>query len=228
MLAGGAGTAQIDHVTEELAAHDLAPRDRYRLMTDLIAPRPIAWISTCSDRGATNLAPFSYYQAVSSDPATVVLGFAWRADGRPKDTLANILETHSFVINHVSRPVVEAMNATSGDYPPGVCEWQACGIAATPAKTVRPARVADALAGLECRLQHALPLGRGKHGGPSSTLVVAEVVHFWVADGLLQRDERGNLLPIDPAALQSVGRLGGIAYGGTGETFTLPRPIIEP
>jgi flavin reductase (DIM6/NTAB) family NADH-FMN oxidoreductase RutF len=212
--------------TQELPAQDLAARDRYRLMTDLIAPRPIAWISTCSEAGATNLAPFSYYQAVSSDPATIVLGFAWRSDGRPKDTLANILATHELTINHVSRPVAEAMNMSSGDYPPGVSEWQACGIVGTPAQQVRPARVAEALAGLECRLSHAIPLGRGKHGGPSSTLVVAEVVHFWVAEGLLQRDERGNLRAIDPIALAAVGRLGGIAYAEASDPFELPRPQV--
>jgi flavin reductase (DIM6/NTAB) family NADH-FMN oxidoreductase RutF len=212
--------------TDELSVESLAPRDRYRLMTDLVAPRPIAWVSTLPSRGPANLAPFSYFQAVSSDPATIVLGIAWRADGRPKDTLANILETHELTINHVSAPLAEAMNATSGDYPPGVSEWDACGIEATPARVVRPARVAGAIAGLECRLSHAIPLGRSKTGSPSSTLVVAEVVHVWVAEGLLQRDGRGNLLAIEPDALQAVARLGGIAYSTTAGHFELPRPVV--
>ncbi len=213
-------------MTHELPAHDLAARDRYRLMTDLIAPRPIAWVSTVSALGATNLAPVSYFQAVSSDPPTIVLGFAWRPDGRAKDTLANILETHELTINHVSAPLAEAMNATSGDYPPGVSEWDACAVTATPAQRVRPARVAGALAGFECRLTHAIPLGQGKAGSPSSTLVVAEILHFWVAEPLLQRDERGLLSPIDPTALQAIARLGGLGYATTADHFELPRPEV--
>lgn len=213
--------------TEELSADQLAPRDRYRLMTDLVAPRPIAWVSTLSDRGAANLAPFSYYQAVSSEPPTIVLGIAWQADGRPKHTLANILETRELTISHVSEPLTQAMNATSADYPSDVSEWVACGIEAAPAKRVGPARVARALGGLECRLSHAVPLGRTKLGTPSSTLVIAEVVHFWIAEGLLQRDRRGHLLPIDPSALQAVGRLGGIAYASTNTHFELPRPSVS-
>ena len=210
--------------TEELSADRLSARDRYRLMTDLIAPRPIAWVSTISAHGVANLAPFSYYQGVSSDPPTIVLGIAWLPSGRPKDTLANILATRELTISHVDESLTQAMNATSAEFAPELSEWQACGIEAAPAKIVAPARVARALGGLECRLGHAIPLGRTKLGSPSSTLVIAEVVHFWVADGLLQRDGRGHLLPIDPAALQAVGRLGGIAYSPTTGHFELPRP----
>jgi flavin reductase (DIM6/NTAB) family NADH-FMN oxidoreductase RutF len=212
--------------TEELPAASLSARDRYRVMTDLIAPRPIAWISTVSARGTANLAPFSYYQGVCSDPPTIVLGIAWLPSGRAKDTLANILETRELTINHVGEPLVQAMNATSGDYPAEVSEWQACGIEPAPAQVVAPARVALALAGFECRLHHAIPLGHTKLGTPSSTLVIAEIVHVWVAEGLLERDERGHLQPIAPDALQAVGRLGGIAYGKTTEHFELARPTV--
>jgi flavin reductase (DIM6/NTAB) family NADH-FMN oxidoreductase RutF len=213
-------------VNEELSADRLSARDRYRLMTDLIAPRPIAWVSTMSGRGVANLAPFSYFQGVSSDPPTIVLGIAWLPSGRPKDTLANILETRELTISHVGEPLTQAMNASSAEYAPELSEWEACGIEPAPAKLVTPARVARALGGLECRLSHAIPLGRTKLGTPSSTLVIAEVVHFWVAEGLLQRDGRGHLLPIDPVALQAVGRLGGIAYSRTAECFELARPTV--
>lgn len=210
--------------TEELPADRLSARDRYRLMTDLIAPRPIAWVSTISAHGVANLAPFSYFQGVSSDPPTIVLGIAWLPSGRPKDTLANILDTRELTISHVDESLTQSMNATSAEFAPELSEWQACGIEPAPAKLVAPARVARSLGGLECRLSHAIPLGRTKLGSPSSTLVIAKVVHFWVAEGLLQRDGRGHLLPIDPAALQAVGRLGGIAYSTTTGHFELPRP----
>ncbi|MFO7561855.1 MAG: flavin reductase family protein [Enhygromyxa sp.] len=210
--------------TEELPAASLSARDRYRLMTDLVAPRPIAWVSSVSSRGTANLAPFSYFQAVCSAPPTIVLGIAWLPDGRPKDTLANILETRELTINHVAEPLVQSMNETSADYPAEVSEWQACGVEPAPAKLVVPARVAGALAGFECRLQHAIPLGRTRLGTPSSTLVIAEVLHFWVAEGLLQRDRRGHLQAIDPSALRAVGRLGGVVYTKTTDHFELPRP----
>lgn len=193
-------------------------------MTDLVAPRPIAWVSTVDAAGRRNLAPFSYYQAVCSRPAMVVLSVAWHPDGRMKDTLANILETRAWTINHVSVAQAEAMNATSAPLPHEIAEWDVCGVEAEPAAVVAAPRVVGALACLECRLVHALPLGMGAPGKPSSTLVVAEVVHFAVAADLVRRDARGRLLPIDPAALESVGRLGGIAYTRTTDRFELARP----
>lgn len=193
-------------------------------MTDLVAPRPIAWVSSVSAEGRANLAPFSYYQAVCSRPAMVVFSVSWWPDGRMKDTLANVLATRELVINHVSAPLVAAMNATSATYPPESSEWDACAIAAEPAAVVAPRRVAGALACLECKMVHALPLGVGAPGLPSATLVIAEVLHFAVATELVRRDARGHLLPIDPAALQAIGRLGGIAYTDTTNCFELARP----
>ncbi len=216
-----------------LDATTLSTSDAYRLMTDLVAPRPIAWVSTLDERGRPNLAPFSYFQAVCSRPATLILSIAHRADGQPKDTLANILARRELTISHVSEPLVTAMNATSAEVPPEVDEWEVAGeatgepgerLASTPSAVVAPPRVAAARAAYECRMTHAIPLGRGRAGGPSSTLVVAEVLVFWVARELVQRDERGRLRPIDPAALAAVGRLGGMSYARTRDTFELLRP----
>lgn len=208
----------------ELPVHELRARDVYRLMTSLVAPRPIAWVSTLDEQGRANLAPFSYFQAVCSAPPTIVLGISQRGDGSRKDTLANILATGELTINHVSHALTESMNATSADLPHEISEWQAAGIASAPAKLVAPARVAGALAGLECRLTHAIPLGADPSGKPSSTLVIAEVVHFWAREGLIQRDERGHLRPIDPASLDAIGRLGGDTYASTRDHFEVPRP----
>jgi flavin reductase (DIM6/NTAB) family NADH-FMN oxidoreductase RutF len=210
--------------THEQPAADLSVADAYRLMTDLVAPRPIAWVSTVDGEGRPNLAPFSYFQAVCSRPPTIVLGIAWHPNGRPKDTLANILETGELTINHVSESLTERMNASSAAFPHGVSEWERCGVDSAPAVAVAPRRVADAHGGLECRLTHAIPLGVDGRGVPSSTLVVAEVVHVWVAAGLLERDERGRLLPIEAAKLAAVGRLGGIGYTTTAGHFDLARP----
>lgn len=209
-----------------MPASELGAADTYRLMTDLVSPRPIAWVSTLDAEGRGNLAPFSYYQAVCSRPAMVVLSVAWLPGGRMKDTLANVLERPELVINHVGAPLVEAMNATSGTYPHEVSEWEAVGVTAEPAAVVQPPRVAGALACLECRLTQAIPLGVGAPGTPSSTLILAEVVHFAIADGLVRRDARGRLLPIDPQRLAAVGRMGGIAYTRTTDCFELARPEL--
>lgn len=193
-------------------------------MTDLVAPRPIAWVSSLDAAGRGNLAPFSYYQAVCSRPPMVVLSIAWHPDGRPKDTLRNILERREFTISHVSEPLLAAMNATSAMVAPDVSEWDLASVPSAPSHLVAPPRVAGALAHFECRLTHAIPLGSGAPGAPSSTLVVAEVVHFAVASDLIRRDGKGRLQPIDPAALAAVGRLGGIAYTRTTERIELARP----
>jgi flavin reductase (DIM6/NTAB) family NADH-FMN oxidoreductase RutF len=208
----------------EIPAASLGAGETYRLMTDLVAPRPIAWVSSEDGQGRRNLAPFSYFQAVCSHPPMIILSIAWHSDGRMKDTLANILETREFVVSQVSEPWLAAMNATSAESRPTSPSGAPSQVPAEPATVVGPPRVAGALAHLECRLTHAIPLGSSAPGVPSATLVVAEVVHFAVASPLLRRDARGRLIPIDPAALAAVGRLGGIAYTRTTDRFELPRP----
>lgn len=219
--------------SEWFEAADLRAGDAYRLMTDIVAPRPIAWISTLDDAGRPNLAPFSYFQAVCSRPPTVIVAIGNRPDGRPKDTLANILARRELTICHVGEAQAEAMNATSGAYAPEVDEWEQAGepggrLPSLPSAQVAPPRVAHARAAMECRMVRAIPLGEGPGKGPSTTLVVAEVVVFWLAAGLTQRDERGRRRPIEPAALASVGRLGGMSYARTADTFTMARPSVEP
>lgn len=208
----------------EIPASSLSTADAYRLMTDLIAPRPIAWVSTVDAEGRQNLAPFSYYQAGCSRPPMIVLAISTQPDGRPKDTLANVLATRELVVCHVHREQAAAMNETSAAFAHEVSEWEAVGVAAAPSRVVRPPRVASSHASLECVLRHAMPLGEGAGGGPSSWLVVAEVLHFHVRAGLCGRDARGRLQAIDAGALGSVGRLGGIAYTTTESRFELPRP----
>lgn len=226
-----------ERLHERLDAATLSTADAYRLMTDLVAPRPIAWVSTVDPQGRPNLAPFSYFQAVCSRPATVMLSVSHRPSGQPKDTLANILATRELTISHVSESLAAPMNATAAELPPEIDEWEVAGepgarLQSAPSCLVAPPRVAAARAAMECRMTHAIPLGQvqtgaktgGPKGAPSSTLVLAEVLVFWVARGLLSRDERGRLEPIDPAALAAVGRLGGMSYARTTDTFDLPRP----
>lgn len=210
---------------QEIPASELRSRECYTLMTDLIAPRPIAWVSTVDAKGRPNLAPFSYFQAMCSRPPTVVLGIAWRSDGTMKDTLANILETREFVVHMVSAEDAEAMNQSSVDLPPGHSEWDFCQLSPTPAHSVAPSRIRGARAGMECRLQQAIPLGQGASGRPSSTIVIAGVQHFFVDAGLERRDDQGRRQAMDPAKLNVLGRMGGQDYCLSDHRLTLPRPI---
>lgn len=209
---------------EEIDAASLRAGDVYRLMTDLVAPRPIAWVGTVDGQGRRNLAPYSYFQAVCSAPATVVLGMGWMRDGRPKNSLANILETRGFTISHVRRGDAEAMNDTSVELPHGESEWDRVQVPSAPSAVVAPPWVASAHAAMECELVQAVPLGRTRNGTPSSTLVIAEVRRFHVREGLLSRGDRGQLLSMDAGALEAVGRLGGMAYTETSARFVLDRP----
>ncbi len=205
-----------------IPAASLAARDAYRIMTGLVVPRPIAWISTLDETGRGNLAPFSYFQAACSRPPMVTLSLGWRGDGRPKDTLRNILARREFTINHVSEDLAEPMHRSAADLPPDRSEWELTGLAPAPSAVVAPPRVARALASLECRMTHAIPLGSGRGGGPSVTLVVAEVLEFWVEEGALRRDQDGRPVGVDPERLASVGRMGGADYVRTRERFEVP------
>ncbi len=210
---------------ELIEAEGLRTSDAYRLMTDLVAPRPIAWVGTVDGEGRRNLAPFSYFQAVCSQPPTLVLSVGWRGDGTAKDTLRNILDTRTFTVSHVSRPLAESMNATAAALAADESEWDVVGVKGRPSTRVQAPWVEDAHAAFECSLQQAIPLGRTRHGTPSSTLLVATVLLFHVREGLLRRTESGRLAPMDPSALDAVGRLGGMTYTETSARFDLARPI---
>jgi flavin reductase (DIM6/NTAB) family NADH-FMN oxidoreductase RutF len=210
----------------ELPAESLSKGDRYRLMSSIIIPRPIAWVSTVSADGVRNLAPYSYFQAMSSDPPTVVLGMGWHASGKPKDSLRNVLDTGEFCVSLVSEALAEPMNQSSGTYAPEVEEWEVTGVESAPSTAIAAPRVNEALAALECRLVQAIPLGLGPAGSPSTSLVIGRIVHFHLREGLLSRDQKGRVMAVDPARLAAIGRLGGIAYTKTSDRFELVRPKV--
>ncbi|TVR28975.1 MAG: flavin reductase family protein [Nitriliruptor sp.] len=182
------------------------PRALYFLLTGLVIPRPIAWVSTVSEGGVRNLAPHSYFNVVANDPPHVLF-----VSTGVKDTLRNVRATGEFVVNVVTLDLVEEMNATAADAPAGVDEFGWVGLDAAPSVTVTPPRVARAKAHLECRVVHDLPIGNGN-------LVVGEVTHVHV-DPSVWTDGR-----IDPQKLDPVGRLSGSSYATLGEVFTLDRP----
>jgi flavin reductase (DIM6/NTAB) family NADH-FMN oxidoreductase RutF len=165
------------HFYEPRHGHGL-PHDPFKA---LVAPRPIGWISTVDTEGRPNLAPYSFFNAFCEAPP--IVGFA---SGGPKDSQRNAEATGEFVVNLATRRHAEAMNVTSAPFPPGASEFEAAGLAAAPSRLVRPPRVADAPAALECRVVLILPL-KDLEGRPTpSTLVLGQVVGVHIAAAFLQ------------------------------------------
>jgi len=191
-------------------------RERNALMNGLVAPRPIAWVSTLAPDGSRNLAPFSFFGAFSFDPPTIGLGPGSRA-GVNKDTLHNVKASGELVVNLVDRALAEVVNACSAEFGPEVDEWEVAGVDPAASDTVAPARVAQAPAALECRVRQVLELGEADRA--SNNLVVCWVTRVHIRNDLAA----GGGVP-DAGTLDLVGRLGGDDWCTTRDRFTLPRP----
>ncbi|MDA0700609.1 MAG: flavin reductase family protein [bacterium] len=201
----------------EIDPSTLTPRDRHLLMTGLVVPRPIAWVSTLDADGRRNLAPYSYFALVSSAPPTVIVSVGRRA-GQEKDTLANARATGELVVNVVGRPLVEAMNASSVESDPQHDEFAFAGVTAAPSRRVRAPRVAEARAHLEARVTQIVPV-EDEDGQVANHVIFARVVHVQLDDALFSLPHR-----VDAHGLDPVGRLAGLWYAALGETFALDRP----
>lgn len=195
----------------------LPPRDAYAWMTQAIIPRPIAWVSTVSADGRTNLAPFSFFQAVCSNPPTLMFVPTNNRDGGKKDTLRNIEAVPEFVVNLVPHALAAPMNATAAPLPHGESEFDHAGVAPAPSAKVRPPRVAAAPVAFECTLDRIVTIGAGVGAG---NVVFGRIVAAHVAEAVLGTDGRS----LDPLKLDLVARLSGDFYMRTGELFTITRP----
>jgi len=171
--------------------------DWHRLVTCLVVPRPIGWMSTVSGEGRVNLAPFSYFNAVSTDPP--VLAFSPKVEDGPKDTARNVLDTGEFVANLVTDPLAEQMDMTAAPLSAGESEFEFAGLDQVASTVVDPPRVAQADASMECVLHESMRVY-------DHQLLLGEVVRFHVDDALLT-DGR-----IDMRKVDAVGRLGGPYY----------------
>jgi flavin reductase (DIM6/NTAB) family NADH-FMN oxidoreductase RutF len=192
------------------------------LMNGLVAPRPIAWVSTVGTDGTANLAPFSFFNAFSFHPfPTVGIGPGARA-GIDKDTLRNARETGELTISTVDESLAGHANATSAEFAPGVDEWLVAGVTRAPSELVVPPRVAESPAAFECRVHEIVDLGSDEV--PSNALVIARVVRIYVRDDCVDPELR----PLsDPLAL--VGRMAGNDWVRTRDRFELRRPSsIDP
>jgi flavin reductase (DIM6/NTAB) family NADH-FMN oxidoreductase RutF len=190
---------------------DLSPHQREQLMNSLVVPRPIAWITTLDADGIGNLAPFSYFNLVSSSPPVVMVAFS--SKGR-KDTLANIQSQGEFVVNVVSHPLRHPMVASSANVGPEVDEGAVVGLEVEASARVAPPRLTQAAAALECRLHQVVPVF-------DSHAVLGTIEHVHVADQVL-RDGR-----VVAELLTPVARLGGSLYTTVTQTYRIDRPQTD-
>ena len=193
----------------------LTGRERYQLLTSLVVPRPIAWVSTWSGEGRRNLAPFSYFAAISATPFLVSVSIGSRR-GEDKDSLRNIRRTGAFCVNVATEGQLREMNETAGEYGPEVDEFDRAGLPSATAKSVHAPYVANCPAVLECRVFKVVELE-----GSTNTLVIGEVLRVHLADGV-------PIIPdtmfADSAALRPLARLWGDLYSTIGDTPALKRP----
>jgi len=201
---------------QQLACADREGRDNFKTMLSCVLPRPIAFVSTISAAGVANLAPFSFFNAVGSNPPAVMFSPCAKADGTDKDTIHNLRAVGEFVVNVVSYDIRDAMNQASFAYPPEVDEFAAAGFTPVPSTYVKPPRVAESPAHLECRLVDIVKVGSGPL---SANICLGEVLCFHLADEVALPDGTA-----DVAKLDLVGRLGGPDYSTTRERFSLPKP----
>lgn len=192
------------------------PPDMYKVMSGLIVPRPIAFVSTISADGVPNVAPFSYFMPICATPPLFAFSIGQRGDGQ-KHTLANILHSREFVLNIVTDDIAEAMNASAADVGPEIDEFQLAGLTAAASDLVSAPRVAESPANFECRLVETR-----EYGDPPRfyTVVVGEIVLAHIDDRLLSEDGSA-----DPLQLKAVGRLSGSTYCRTTGIFDLQRPV---
>jgi flavin reductase (DIM6/NTAB) family NADH-FMN oxidoreductase RutF len=194
----------------------LPARHAYHWMTAMIVPRPIAWVSSVSPAGVVNLAPFSFFNGITSRPPILMFVPVTKADGTPKDTLRNIEATGEFVVNLVSRKQAEVMNASAAALPPDESEMERYAIEAAGSERVAPPRVAEAPIAMECKLEQITRIG----DEPGiANVVFGRILCAHFDDAIINDAGR-----IDPAKLDLIGRMGGEDYCTTRDQFAVARP----
>jgi flavin reductase (DIM6/NTAB) family NADH-FMN oxidoreductase RutF len=204
----GSHTAPPDALDRDLEVgpEDFKERGFYQLMTAMVIPRPIGWISTVSAKGVRNLAPYSYFNLMGSDPFYVAFGSTGE-----KDNVTNLRQVPEFVVNIVSMDLIEKMNFSSADFPPEEDEFEWAGLTPVPAAKVRASRVAEAKAHLECKVMQIVD-------DNNTHIVLARVVHAHISKSVWKNGR------LDPRLLDPACRLSGSAYAQLGEIVNVARP----
>lgn len=202
----------------QLDFSDYTENQRYHLMTQTIIPRPIAWALTDSSNGSYNLAPFSYFTAVSSKPALLMLSVGKKANGGNKDTLTNILNTKQMVIHIASTEQAELVTQTAKTLDHGDSELQDAGLTTTLFENFPLPRLTDCDIAFACELYETKQLGDAQQ-----TLIFVEVKHLYMSDHIVSKTAKDRLT-IDATKIAPLARLGGGEYAAIAEPFSLQRP----
>jgi flavin reductase (DIM6/NTAB) family NADH-FMN oxidoreductase RutF len=197
----------------KLLASDLDAKQAYKLLTGVIVPRPIAWVSTVSAAGVTNVAPFSYFTSVSNKPPMVGINIGQEHGGR-KDTARNILETKEFVVNIATFVQLEDLHASADHHPPEVSEIEVLGLETLPSDLIAPPRIAKAPVQMECRLHQMIPFGTA-----GSEFYVGEVLAFHIDDSIITDGK------VQTQDLAPVCRLAGPFYAKLGEIVRMRQRV---
>ena len=191
----------------------------YHLLTSIVAPRPIAWVSTISGSGISNLAPYSFFNAVAGFPPTIMFSVAYRRhEPKQKDTLRNIQEVDEFVCHVVDETLAQAMAQTGSEFPYGVSEFEMANLKAIPSVDVRPLRIEGSPVAMECKVTQTVPVE-----GTNNVMVLGRVLRFHVREDLYRQD----VGLVDTVRMQPITRLGGpVEYTKIGERFDMPTPKV--
>jgi flavin reductase (DIM6/NTAB) family NADH-FMN oxidoreductase RutF len=198
--------------TMEYAAEALNPRDRYKVLTAFVLPRPIAWVTTVGPTGVVNAAPFSFFNVFSEDPPLCMFAANARPDGRVKDTVVNIERSGEFVINLADEPLARAMHDTSGDFPPDIGEPSYLGLTLAPSTKIAVPRLADAPWAMECRTWKTIDVNQKR------VLILGEGVNFHIRDELWD----GNAMRVHMDRYHPVGRMFADRYCRTDDRIVFP------
>jgi len=192
-----------------VAAKDLETEATYKLITGIVVPRPIAWVTTLSRSGSVYLAPFSFFTCVSPKPPLLAISVG-RSGGVYKDTARNILALEEYVIHIADFSHLEALHLSATEYPPDVSEVEEAGLATLPSDEVKVPRLRDAPVAMECRFRDCIEFGHTRN-----RLIVGEVVVFHLRDGLVAEGK------VATRALDPIARLAGPSYARLGEIVTM-------
>ncbi|MEM7782381.1 MAG: flavin reductase family protein [Planctomycetota bacterium] len=193
----------------------VSPSTIYSTMIRAINPRPIAWVSTISQKGITNLAPFSYFNGVCSQPAALMISPVNKPDGTKKDTVRNIETTRQFVVNVVPFGQAASMAKTAGEFEFEESEFEVANLTPKPSLKIEPPGVAESPIQFECELMQIVKIGDGPL---AANAVFGKILLIQIADEILNGEGK-----IDPEKLDTVGRMGGQDYCRSLDRFHLPR-----
>ncbi|MEZ4752402.1 MAG: flavin reductase family protein [Bdellovibrionota bacterium] len=199
----------------------LPPVERYRLMIQTVVPRPVAWTLSLNENKSFNLAPFSYFNALHSDPPLVMMSVGNRREGTVKDTRRNIEREKQYVIHIASSTMAETVTQSANALPAESSEVEDCGLELSSDWNFALPRLKLPKIAMGCQLERVIEIGKNQQG-----LLFGEIKTLYVDDSLCTRD--GDKLLIDAAKLDPLGRLGGDDYGTLGKVLTVKRPAYVP